>query len=227
MKVSVAVLSLFLVVACDNGGGSRRSKGAPKGRTTLATEPKQDTKAVETAEVKTEPVAKNYLLQVTVENTLKGEKVECDAKNKKLAVTSQDENVRQILCTNSKVSVSAVSNAGAVTFEARDLAKNQELGPGKNSKNPAEFDLEKTQGVLRYEAENPYGRTSVTAENITGVDEKLLTKRNDLVVQAQKLQEKIRHSGKGRVSQKTIEELEDLKREIADLDLEIDRTKKL
>lgn len=132
-------------------------------------------------EVKTSTAnsTEEFTLQITVLNFLSGGLEQCDLKNKLFKFSVHDQNIKQTLCKNSKVEVTAESDSGKVTFRAIDLELDSEL-PITNSSATQTFELGKTKKMLRYGVENPHGFTYVMAEDFTGISIELLNQWNDL-----------------------------------------------
>lgn len=121
---------------------------------------------------------KIHVLQITALNFLNGGIEPCNVRNRNFSFSTDDKNLEVTICQNSKVKVHAASSEGVVTFHATDLLRSVELDSKYDG--DQRFELGKTKRMLRYGAENPYGFTYVMAQEVTGLDPKLLAQWNQL-----------------------------------------------
>ncbi len=119
------------------------------------------------------------LMQITVLNFLSGGYEHCNVKDSIFTFSILDENKKTTLCRNSKVEVSVTSHLGLLIFQALDVTNDNILTSSSSSDKPF-FAFGDNKGMLRYQAENPYGFTYVMAEEVTGIDPALLAEWNVL-----------------------------------------------
>ncbi|MBS1962742.1 MAG: hypothetical protein JST04_11030 [Bdellovibrionales bacterium] len=174
----VIVLGALSVLGCEKAGR------APVASSPLSpTGPTNPVKAPDPAPSEAPapaPVSEEHALQVTVLNFLQGGLEQCELKEPKIFMfTEKDEDVKTVLCKNSKVEVNAVSNRGQVHFAAIDLATGREL-PVRTKESQQDFELGKTNPSIRYYPSSPYGFTYLRAEEVTGIDPALLAQWNAL-----------------------------------------------
>jgi transposase-like protein len=105
-------------------------------------------------------------MQMTVLNFLLGGSEQCNLKNKLFTFSVEDKKLEIPLCKNSKVKVYATSDLGVITFHATDISSGTELPPSDYSGSPR-FEFGKSQEMLRYGVQNPYGFTYVLAEQVS------------------------------------------------------------
>ncbi len=169
--------------------------------------------------------SQSYDVQITALNFLYGGLEPCDVKNKKFTFSSLDNKVKSVICSNHRVELFAISHKGQITFHATDLLYETELLEANYSQGNT-LVLGNTNGsraTLRYSANNPYGFTHVTAEEITGLDPVLLEKWNRLNSRLSELREQeilARKNGK-KLPKKVQKEIAQLENEMRILDAQM------
>ena len=219
-------LMAFTLSACKYSGRkpvAPTEDSAPEIVAVKADEPKPEA----TATVAVEPETENFSMQLTVLNFLQGGAQPCEVKNKVFNFAKKDKAKKTVICKNSKVSVYMVSDAGTVKFAALDRKKGKDL-PSSSSSFDTVYELGKERPMLRYSVENPYGFTYVMAEEVTGLDPKLLAEWNRLNDEATSLRASIlatEQSGQT-APQWVKDQLEATLKEMAEISAEMEKARK-
>lgn len=187
MKFNWILMFAFMLASCHDNNSSQLKE--TKSLNTLAVKEVEFKSVPKPTEID-ESAAKTYQLQVTVLSFLQGGREKCDFTNKLITFSMEDRDRKLVLCKNSQVEVSAVSDLGVVTFFATDVHSEMEYPEAPYSQNQS-IELGQERKWLRYGAEIPNAYAYVIAEDVTGVDPKLLKKWNELNARSSKLKEKV------------------------------------
>jgi hypothetical protein len=116
-------------------------------------------------------------IQVTGINFLKGNIEKCATKNQVIEIGNHEEVFEKVICENSKVILKLISSNGEIKILALDKSTGEKLVTSPYS-DSSHLRLDEIDSQVEVSFINPHGMTSLTLEDVTGVDKGLLLEVN-------------------------------------------------